>query len=87
MNNSEAFNYYFGDDSIDELPEDPYAVSADLEAWEEFDDINLQLEKEIQEFADEKVKIPMLGKTESLNASVATGIVLYEYVRRKVKNK
>ena len=28
----------------------------------------------------------MLGKTESLNASVATGIMVYEYVRGKVKN-
>lgn len=45
------------------------------------------VEQEIQEFADEKVKIPMLGKTESLNASVATGIVLYEYVRQKVSKK
>ena len=42
--------------------------------------------KEIQELADEKVKIPMLGKTESLNASVATGIMIYEYVRRMVEN-
>lgn len=41
--------------------------------------------KEVQNMADEKVKIPMLGKTESLNASVATGIMIYEYVRRKVK--
>ena len=41
--------------------------------------------KEIQEIADKKVKIPMLGKTESLNASVATGIMVYEYVRGKVK--
>ncbi len=40
---------------------------------------------EILEFADEKIKIPMLGKTESLNASVATGIILYEYVRSKIK--
>ena len=38
--------------------------------------------KEVQELANEKVKIPMLGKTESLNASVATGIMIYEYVRR-----
>ena len=37
--------------------------------------------KEIQEMADTKVKIPMLGKTESLNASVATAIIVYEYVR------
>ena len=43
--------------------------------------------KEIQDMADEKIKIPMLGKTESLNASVATGIVLYEYVRQKLGKK
>lgn len=42
--------------------------------------------KEVQEIADRKVKIPMLGKTESLNASVATGIMIYEYVRGKWKN-
>lgn len=40
--------------------------------------------KEIQDIADEKVIIPMLGKTESLNASVAAGIVLYEYTRQKL---
>ena len=39
---------------------------------------------EIQDLADKKIKIPMLGKTESLNASVATGIILYEYVRQKL---
>ena len=38
--------------------------------------------KEIQDLSDYKVKIPMLGKTESLNASVATGIMIYEYVRQ-----
>ena len=42
------------------------------------------VEPQIQEMADEKIKIPMLGKTESLNASVATGIILYEYVRQKI---
>ena len=42
------------------------------------------VEQKIQEMADEKVKIPMLGKTESLNASVAAGIILYEYVRQKL---
>ena len=40
--------------------------------------------KEVLELADKKIKIPMLGKTESLNASVATGIILYEYVRQKL---
>ena len=41
--------------------------------------------KEVLEMANEKVKIPMLGKTESLNVSVATGVILYEYVRRKME--
>lgn len=41
--------------------------------------------KEVKESADYKVKIPMLGKTESLNASVAAGIMIYEYVRGVVK--
>ena len=41
------------------------------------------VQPQIQEVADERIKIPMLGKTESLNASVATGIILYEYVRQK----
>ena len=40
--------------------------------------------KKILNLADEKVIIPMLGKTESLNASVATGVILYEYVRQKI---
>ena len=40
------------------------------------------VETNIQDMADEKIK--MLGKTESLNASVATGVVLYEYVRQKL---
>lgn len=40
--------------------------------------------KEIQDMADEKAKIPMIGKTESLNASVAAGVVMYEYVRQKL---
>jgi len=34
--------------------------------------------------ADLKVKIPMLGKTESLNASVAASIMMYEYTRQKI---
>ena len=40
--------------------------------------------QEVIETADKKVKIPMLGKTESLNAAVATGVMLYEYVRQKL---
>ena len=40
--------------------------------------------KEVLEMSDKKIKIPMLGKTESLNAAVATGVILYEYVRQKL---
>ncbi len=39
---------------------------------------------EVLELADEKIKIPMTGKTESLNASVATAVILYEAVRQKL---
>ena len=42
---------------------------------------------DILKMADQKVKIPMFGKTESLNASVATGVILYECVRRKTNYK
>ncbi len=45
------------------------------------------ISKEILDIADEKIIIPMLGKTESLNASVATSIIVYEYVRRKIGNR
>ncbi len=38
--------------------------------------------KEIQDLADIKIKIPMIGKTESLNAAVATSIIAYEKVRQ-----
>lgn len=38
----------------------------------------------ILELADERIKIPMTGKTESLNAAVATGVILYEINRRKL---
>ena len=41
--------------------------------------------KEIIDLADEKVIIPMKGKTESLNVAVATGVVLYEYLRQNIE--
>ena len=37
---------------------------------------------EIKSIADIKVKIPMLGRTESLNAGVAASIIAYEKVRK-----
>lgn len=38
-----------------------------------------------REACDFLVKIPMIGQIESLNASVASGILLYEAVRQKMK--
>jgi len=43
--------------------------------------------KEVLEMSDKKMKIPMPGKTESLNAAVATGVILYEYVRQKFNKR
>jgi 23S rRNA (guanosine2251-2'-O)-methyltransferase len=49
----------------------------------EEDGISSQLLKE----ADHVVKIPMRGKIESLNVSVATGIAIYEVLRQKLHSK
>jgi len=38
----------------------------------------------VLKLADDRIKIPMKGKTESLNAAVATGIILYEINRRNI---
>lgn len=39
--------------------------------------------KNLLDLATQKIKIPMIGKTESLNAAVATGIILYEAIRKR----
>ncbi|MCY6958709.1 TrmH family RNA methyltransferase [Clostridium brassicae] len=41
------------------------------------------ISEEIYSIGDEKVKIPMPGGAESLNAAVAAGIMVYEAVRQK----
>lgn len=43
------------------------------------------ISNETAELADSLVKIPMLGKAESLNASIAASIMIYEIVRQKTK--
>jgi 23S rRNA (guanosine2251-2'-O)-methyltransferase len=40
----------------------------------------------VEKNCDMLLRIPMLGKTQSLNASVAAGIVFYEFVRQKMVN-
>lgn len=39
---------------------------------------------DVLDLADTKIKIPMKGKTESLNAAVATGVILYEATRQSM---
>jgi len=41
------------------------------------------LSQEVIELADEVVKIPMLGRAESLNVGVSTAVVLYEALRQR----
>lgn len=41
------------------------------------------ISEEIKKLADALVKIPMPGRAESLNVSVATGIIIYEVVRQR----
>lgn len=45
------------------------------------------LSRLVREKCDFLVKIPMLGQTESLNASVAAGVLLYEAVRQRTAKK
>ena len=73
-------------------------ITTDLKATQSIYDINYNnktvvvigneangVSQEILQTADKKVIIPMLGKTESLNASIAASIMIYEYVRQKIQ--
>lgn len=73
-------------------------ITTDLKATQSIYDINYNnktvvvigneangVRQEILQTADKKVIIPMLGKTESLNASIAASIMIYEYVRQKIQ--
>lgn len=45
------------------------------------------MSRNVRNHCDFLVKIPMLGKTESLNASVAAGVLMYEAVRQRTTKK
>ncbi len=44
------------------------------------------LAKEVKKLADEKVRIPMSGKAESLNVGIAASVLLYEALRQRSAN-
>jgi TrmH family RNA methyltransferase len=41
------------------------------------------IDRELLKRADEIITIPMAGNTESLNAAVSAGILMYERIRRR----
>ncbi|MDP2656638.1 MAG: TrmH family RNA methyltransferase [bacterium] len=41
----------------------------------------------VREYADDIVHIPMVGKKESLNVGVATGVALYELSKKHIDNR
>ena len=45
---------------------------------------NKGINKSVLKISDEIVKLPMYGKIESLNVSVASGIFLYEVIRQRI---
>lgn len=73
-----------------------WVIGTSLEAQKSYDEIDYKApvaivigneEKGIRpltaKLCDELVKVPMLGKIQSLNVSVATGIMLYEVLRQR----
>ncbi|MDO5564142.1 MAG: RNA methyltransferase [Eubacteriales bacterium] len=77
---------------------DIYAT--DLNAKEYYDEINYSnnnaivigseangIDKKIMELCNKKIKIDMCGNIESLNASIATAIILFEMKRRRKNDK
>jgi len=45
------------------------------------------IQRNVKEKCDFVVKIPMMGKIQSLNASVSAGILLYEALRQRIERK
>ena len=84
--------------TISEIKENDFCIaSTDLKANETIYDIEYKktaivigneangVSTDVLAVSNKRIKIPMLGKSESLNASIATGVILYEYLRKKIK--
>lgn len=76
-----------------------FVYASDLESSQLMGDCNFQeniaivvgsegkgVSKKVLTYADETFKIPQIGNTNSLNVSVATGIILYEILRQRNNN-
>ena len=87
-------------ESIKELKKSGYLVfAADLEGTKNYDQVSylektiflignegMGLKKETSDLANVKIQIPMHGKVESLNAAMATGLLIYEANRQRRNN-
>ncbi len=71
---------WLGEDSVDYREVD-YTLPTVLVVGNELQGVS----PEILGVADRKIVIPMFGMVQSLNVSVATGIILYEAVRQREK--
>jgi len=69
---------WLGEDSVDYREVD-YTLPTVLVVGNELQGVS----PEILELADKKIVIPMFGMVQSLNVSVATGIILYEAVKQR----
>jgi len=80
-----------------EFSERYYLIIADLNSEEYYYSVNLKEPFALvignenrgpndiwRKSAYKQIKIPILGSTESLNTSVATGIILYDAVRQRL---
>ena len=43
--------------------------------------------REVAERADQSIRVPILGRAESLNVAMACGVILYEALRQRLKRK
>ena len=71
------------------INEEPKKILSDLFEREEFGSKNREFIQALfmeslsqMEECDQLIKIPMLGKSDSLNLAVSTGIILYESIRK-----
>lgn len=82
-------------EELGELVKGKHLVVSDLQASEFYYEANLKenialvignegngISDEIRQMADMRVKLPMIGNIESLNAAVAAGILMYESIRK-----
>ena len=62
-------------------------VTKNAERLAELEKLEAELGEKVKKNCDFIVKIPMKGKIQSLNASVSTGIVVYESIKQRIRTE